>query len=116
MRGAQTVAAGLQIAWLVMAGVPRSAAWGGLYDSGVELVVPSDSGLDAVIEWLRDLAAGRQPPGPRRARRELIQAWRIFAAQRSDLSARLRTLTDREEEVLQQLYLGMAVRAIAEQS
>jgi DNA-binding NarL/FixJ family response regulator len=116
VRGAQTLASGLRVPWLVMAGVPPGPAWGGLYEQGASLVVPSDTGLDAVSALLTDLAAGRQPTGPRRQRRALIQQWRAFAERRGEMSARLRTLTQREEEVLQQLYLGMAVRAIAEDS
>jgi DNA-binding NarL/FixJ family response regulator len=107
--------AGLGIPWLVMAGVPRGAAWGGLYERGVQLVVTSDTGLDDVCVMLTDLAAGRQPAGQRK-RRELIQAWNAFASQRAELSARLQTLTDREEEVLKRLHEGLAVRSIAESS
>ena len=47
-------------------------------------------------------------------RRELIRAWRTFARHRGELTARLETLTEREEEVLRQLHAGMTVRAIAE--
>jgi DNA-binding NarL/FixJ family response regulator len=116
VHSAAALVAALRVPWLVMAGVPRGAAWGGLYEQGVDLVVASDIGLDDICRLLLDLAAGRQPTTQRRKRRELIRAWRTFAAQRSELSARLQTLTDREEEILQHLHDGLAVRAIAERS
>jgi DNA-binding NarL/FixJ family response regulator len=113
---AQTIVTGLPLPWLVMAGVARGPAWGALYEGGANLVVPSDTGLVNVCDLLGDLSAGRKPGAQRRDRRELIQGWRSFAAQRSDLTARLQTLTDREEEILQQLHQGFPVRNIAEQS
>jgi len=113
---AQTIVTGLPLPWLVMAGVGRGPAWGALYDGGANLVVPSDTGLVDVCDLLADLSAGRKPGAQRRDRRELIAGWRIFAAQRSDLTARLQTLTDREEEILQQLHQGFPVRNIAAQS
>ena len=116
VHGAAALVAALRVPWLVMAGVPRGAAWGGLYEQGVNLVVASDIGLDDVSSLLLDLSAGRKPVGQLRKRRELIQAWHAFAEQRSELSARLLTLTDREEEVLQRLHDGLAVRAIAARS
>jgi DNA-binding NarL/FixJ family response regulator len=116
VQGAASLVTALDVPWLVMAGVSRGAAWGGLYERGVQLVVESDTGLDEVHQLLIDLAAGRRPAGLRRKRRELIQAWRSFAEERGELSARLQTLTFREEEVLQRLHEGLAVRVIAEQS
>ncbi len=113
---AQTIVAGLPVPWLVMAGAARGPAWGALYEGGAKLVVPSDTGLVEVCELLADLSAGRKPSAHRRDRRELIQGWRICAAHRSDLTARLQTLTCREEEILQQLHQGFAVRSIAERS
>ena len=114
--GAQTILAGLPLPWLVMAGIARGPAWGALYERGATLVVPSDTGLDQVSDLLTDMSAGRKPAAQRRNRRELIQGWRTLAAQRSDLTARLQTLTEREGEVLQQLHQGLAVRSIAERS
>lgn len=116
VRDVAALATGLVVPWLVLAGVPRGAAWGGVYERGVQLVVESDTGLDEVLQLLSDLAAGRQPTEARQKRRELIRAWRAFAEERGELSARLQTLTQREEEVLQRLHEGMAVRMIADQS
>lgn len=116
VHGAAALVTGLRVPWLVMAGVPRGVAWGGLYERGADLVVASGIGVEVVSELLVDLAAGRKPTDQRRKRRELIRAWRTFAEQRSELSARLQTLTDREEEVLQGLHGGLSVKAIAEQS
>ncbi len=116
VQGAAVLVAALRVPWLAMAGVPRGAAWGGLYERGAKLVVSNTVGIDDVLELLTELAAGRQPSGQRRKRRELIQAWRTFAAQRNELTARLQTLTEREEQVLQQLHEGLAVRVIAEHS
>jgi DNA-binding NarL/FixJ family response regulator len=116
VRAAASLVTALNLPWLVMAGVSRGAAWGGLYERGVQLVIESDTGLDDVERFLVDLAAGRRPAGQGRKRRELIQAWRTFAEQRGEQSARLQTLTYREEEVLQRLHEGLAVRKIAEES
>jgi DNA-binding NarL/FixJ family response regulator len=116
VQGAAGLVTALDLPWLVLAGVSRGAAWGGLYEQGVQLVVESDTGLDDVERLLVDLAAGRRPEGQRRKRRELIRAWHAFAEQRDQQSARLRTLTYREKEVLQRLHEGLAVRMIAEQS
>jgi DNA-binding NarL/FixJ family response regulator len=69
-----------------------------------------------VAKLLTDLAAGREPPGQRRRRRELIEAWQAFADRRGEMAARLGTLTDREVEVLQGLHEGLAVRVIADRS
>jgi DNA-binding NarL/FixJ family response regulator len=116
VHGVAALVTGLRVPWLVMAGVPRGAAWGGVYERGVNLVVASATGLDDVSRLLTDLAAGRKPTsGQRRKRRELIQAWQAFSEYRGEMTARLETLTDREEEVLQRLHEGQAVRAIAEQ-
>lgn len=113
---AQTIVSGLPLPWLVMAGVARGPAWGALYEGGANLVVPSDTGLVDACDLLTEMSAGRKPGAQRRDRRELIQGWRSFATQRSDLTARLETLTDREEAILQQLHQGFPVRNIAEQS
>jgi DNA-binding NarL/FixJ family response regulator len=113
---AQTIVTGLPLPWLVMAGASRGPAWGALYEGGANLVVPSDTGLVMVCDLLTDLSAGRKPGAQRRDRRELIQGWRAFANQRSDLTARLQTLTGREEQILRQLHQGFPVRNIAEQS
>jgi DNA-binding NarL/FixJ family response regulator len=119
VHGAQTLLGGLQLPWLVMAGVEPGPAWGGLYEQGAGLVVPSDTGLDTVCDLLVDLVAGRQPSSyrtERRERRAMIAAWHVFAAQRQDLTGRLRTLSEREEEILNDLHQGFAVRVIAERS
>ena len=113
---AQTIVAGLPLPWLVMAGVARGPAWGALYESGAKLVVPSETGLLQVSDLLADLSAGRKPGDQRRDRRELIEGWHTFAAHRSDLTARLQTLTEREEAILHQLHQGFAVRNIAAKS
>jgi DNA-binding NarL/FixJ family response regulator len=110
------IVVGLPVPWLVMAGVVRGPAWGALYEGGAKLVVPSGAGLVEVADLLVDLARDGGLARPRRESRELIRGWRTFAAQRIDLAARLRTLTHREEVILQELHQGHAVRDIAEQS
>ena len=111
---ALTILTGLPVPWLVMAGIARGPAWGALYEGGAELVVPSDTGLGEVVELLGELVTSGRPEGDRRERRELIRGWREFAAYRVDLEARLKTLTDREGVILEQLHQGRAVRDIAE--
>ena len=112
VRGAQMLIGVLDVPWLVLAGVPQGPAWGALYERGAALVVSSDTGLDALCTLLGDLCGGRTPSEG--GRRELIHSWRNFAQHRGELTARVDSLTGREEEVLQQLYEGLAVRAIAE--
>jgi two-component system, NarL family, nitrate/nitrite response regulator NarL len=114
VRAAQSLLEGLNVPWLVLTGAARGPAWGALYERGANLVESSHVRLDATCELLEGLAQGRlAQPGGRR-RRELIQQWHAFARQRGELTARLETLTDREEEVLHQLHAGMTVRAIAQ--
>jgi DNA-binding NarL/FixJ family response regulator len=114
VRAAQSLVEALQVPWLVLTGASRGPAWGALYESGAALVVSAQTALDATCDLMEDLAVGRTPRSGRRRRQQLIRAWRSFALQRDDLIARLETLTDREEEVLQQLYTGTAVKEIAE--
>ena len=113
---AVTIVAGLPVPWLVMAGISRGPAWGAVYEGGARLVVPSVTGIVEIAELLNDLVRSGGSPRDRRESRELIRRWRAFAAQRIDLAARLKTLTDREGVILQQLHQGNAVRDIAERS
>ncbi|HRK44430.1 MAG TPA: LuxR C-terminal-related transcriptional regulator, partial [Nocardioides sp.] len=113
VRGAQMLIGVLDVPWLVLAGVPEGPAWGALYERGASLVVSSDTGLNALCGLVGDLAGGRTH-STEGGRRELIHSWRNFAQYRGELTARVDSLTGREEEVLQQLYEGLAVRAIAE--
>ena len=113
VRAAQALVSALDVPWLVLAGVPRGPAWGALYEGGVNLIVSTDIGLDDLCGFVDDLSAGRTPLEAGR-RRELIRTWRAFAAHRGELTARLSSLTGREEEVLRLLYQGLAVRIIAE--
>ena len=115
VHAAAALATALPVPWLVLAGVPSGAAWGGLYARGVTLVVESDTSLDEVCRTLTELAAGQEPPGQRQ-RRELVRAWNDFSEHRDELASRLGRLTGREEEVLRQLHDGLPVRAIAERS
>jgi DNA-binding NarL/FixJ family response regulator len=110
---AQALISALDIPWLALAGVPRGPAWGALYEMGAALIVSTDIGLDDLCGFVDDLYAGRTPLEAGR-RRELIRTWRAFAAHRGEMAARIGSLTGREEEVLQQLYQGHGVRAIAE--
>jgi DNA-binding NarL/FixJ family response regulator len=112
VRSAQTLLGDLDVPWMVMTGVPAGPAWGALYDSGAALVVSSDTDLDTLCGLLDDLYAGRTLPDPERLR-ELVRSWRALAQHRHQLSTRIGSLTGREGEVLQQLYEGLAVRAIA---
>lgn len=112
---ARSLVAGLGVPWLVLAGVPKGPAWGALYESGASLVVSSRTRLDATCGLLDELAAGRTPR-QRRHRHELIRAWRSFARHRDELTVRLGSLTDREEQVLELLHDGRTVREIGEQA
>ena len=113
VQGAQVLISGIDVPWLVLAGAPTGPAWGALYESGAAAVVPTDTGLDAVCDLLHELDIGRTSPVAG-TRRELIRSWWRFAERRGELSARLDSLTSREEEVLHQLYQGLGVRTIAE--
>jgi DNA-binding NarL/FixJ family response regulator len=116
VRAARVLVGNLDVPWLVLTLAPRGPAWGAMYDRGATLVLPSAVGLDATSELIADLATGWLPDLSRRERKQLIQAWRTFESERAEMAARLEKLSDREEEVLQQLHEGVAVRAIAEQS
>ena len=111
--GAQALVGGLDVPWLVLAGAPRGLAWGALYERGAAAIVSTDIGLDELCGFVDDLYCGRTKADSAR-RRDLIGAWRAYAERRSGLAARLDTLTAREEEVLELLYQGLAVRLIAE--
>jgi DNA-binding NarL/FixJ family response regulator len=113
---AQIIVTSMPLPWLVMAGAPRGPVWGALYERGATLVVADHTGLDEVCDLLVEMAAGRKLRAPRRNRQRLIQGWREFAAQRQVITARLESLTDREEEILHELHQGLGVRSIAEKS
>jgi DNA-binding NarL/FixJ family response regulator len=114
VRAAQSLVEGLNVPWLVLTGAPRGPAWGALYERGANLVESSHVRLEGTCDLLEDLAQGRLGQSGGRRRRDLIQQWHRFARQRGELTARLETLTEREEEVLRQLHAGMTVRAIAQ--
>lgn len=116
VRAARALVESLEVPWLVLTLAPRGPAWGAMYERGAALVLPSGIGLEAANELVADLATGWRPGLSRRERKQLILAWRTFEAERADMAARLRTLSDREGEVLQRLHEGVGVRAIAEQS
>lgn len=122
VRAAQSLVGGLEVPWLVLTRVPYGPAWGAMYERGAALVAPTDLGLHdlygLIDELLDDLHDGLRGPGtgPDGARRrELVVAWRAYARRHGELSARLGTLTSREEEVLEQLHRGLGVRSIAAQ-
>jgi len=116
VRAARVLVGSLDVPWLVLTLAPRGPAWGAMYDRGATLVLPGGIGLDTACELIADLATGWRPDLSRRERKQLVASWRTFEAQRADMAERLKTLSDREEEVLQQLHEGVAVRAIAAQS
>jgi len=115
VRAASTVVHGLPVPWLVMSGADPGPAWGALYDAGAKVVVPRELGLLEVCALLTDLSMGSKPAAARE-RRELIRGWRTFASRRSDLAARVQSLTEREDEILRQLHQGLAVLEIAARS
>jgi DNA-binding NarL/FixJ family response regulator len=98
---------------VVLAGVSRGPVWGALYESGANLVMPTQTSLDELCAVLDDAHHGRTPLAAA-PRPELVRSWRSFAHQHRELTDRIRTLTNREEEVLQQLHQGLGVRSIAE--
>jgi len=116
VKAARLLVGSLDVPWLVLTLAPRGPAWGAMYERGASLVLPGGIGLDATSELIADLSTGWLPDLSRRERKQLVQSWHTFESERSDMAARLQKLSDREEEVLQQLHEGVAVRAIAEQS
>ena len=111
--GARTLVRALPVPWLVLAGVARGPAWGALYESGATVVMPTDTDLDTVCNLVSRLGSGTvrppRPPG------ELLREWHDYSRHHDELSDRFETLTGREEQVLQQLHEGLAVRRIAEE-
>ena len=113
VQGAQALIETLDVPWLVLAGVPSGPAWGAVYERGATVVASAATGLDMVCDLILELEGGHQAQAAG-TRPELIRSWRAFARTRGELSARLDTLTGREEEVLNQLHQGLGVRTIAE--
>lgn len=113
VQGAQALIEGLDVPWLVLAGVQSGPAWGAVYERGATVVASAATGLDMVCDLILELEGGHQAAAAG-TRPDLIRSWRAFARSRGELSARLDTLTGREEEVLNQLHQGLGVRTIAE--
>jgi DNA-binding NarL/FixJ family response regulator len=105
----------MTIPWLVLAPDERGPSWGSYYASGATLVVPPSASLDEVCRLLQDLALGRGPSVPR-GRDELISAWHQTLRERDELNDRLKSLTAREHQVLEELHDGVGVQRIAEGS
>lgn len=117
VRTAQSLVGALEVPWLVLTQVPQGPAWGAMYERGAALVAPTDIGLrdlyDLLDDLLDDLSPDRTTSEAAR-RHELVGAWRRFARHHGEVSARVATLTSREEEVLELLHRGLGVRSIAD--
>lgn len=99
--------------WLLLSGAPRGPGWGAMLESGVAAILPSSTSGEEVAKALRDLADGNDVMGPGE-RVELVREWRVLRAQREQLLSRTAMLTPRELAVVELLYLGESVRAIAD--
>ena len=99
--------------WLLLSGTPRGPLWGAMLERGVAAILPSSTHGEQVVLALREVAEGNDlfAPGERA---ELMRLWRVQRAEHDQLLARTALLTPRERAVVELLYLGESVRAIAD--
>lgn len=100
---------------VVLAETEDEALWGAVLASGATAVVPASATLQETVLLLHAVRAGDAGTSPRR-REGLVRLWRQEEEVRSDLAARLDTLSPRERDVLHLLYRGQSVRTIAARS
>ena len=112
LRQVEALLTAVRTRWVVLTDVPRGAEWGVVAERGAVAVLPSNSALDEVAAAL--VAAARGELRMDAAERDdLAIQWAELRARRSDLAARLQTLTPRERQVLDMLYAGDSVTHIA---
>jgi DNA-binding NarL/FixJ family response regulator len=99
--------------WLVMCGSAPGAAWGAVIEAGAAGVVPTTTALDDLVPRLHALIDHEQLIGAVE-RQTLVRQWAVVRADREVLQTRITSLTPRERTVLEMLYDGIGVAAIAQ--
>ncbi|WP_127481240.1 helix-turn-helix transcriptional regulator [Nocardioides pantholopis] len=97
---------------VVLAGTEDLALWGAVLEAGAQAVLSSSQGLREVARVLRATAAGTHRVAPE-VRERLTRSWRAMLRRRYELAERVASLSPREQEVLELLYQGVQVQAIA---
>ncbi len=113
VQAATSVVEGIRVPWVALTASPRGPAWGALLVAGVEIILPSDSGLADVSDRLLAVAR-REAATPPDERAELETAWRETIARHQDVIEQIGLLSPREREVLDLMYEGSSVAVIAE--
>jgi RNA polymerase sigma factor (sigma-70 family) len=101
------------VSWLVMCGIEPGAAWGAVIDAGAAGVVPTTTTLDDLVSRLEALIDHEQLIGAVE-RQTLVRQWAAARTDREVLQSRITSLTPRERTVLELLYDGIGVAAIAQ--
>ena len=103
------------LSWLVLSGVARGPAWGGMIDAGAAGVLPSTVTMERLRSAIDRVGIGEELMDPEE-RRALVDAWRVVELGRCLVLGRVRSLTPRELAVLRALHAGQAVALIAERA
>ncbi|MCD4536327.1 response regulator transcription factor [Nocardioides sp. cx-169] len=100
--------------WLLLTDSPRGPLWGAMIEVGVIGILKSATSLSELLAEIGGSCgvadADRLPPDSD----DLVAQWHRLEPERSELHARLSSLTPRELEVLRLLHLGRSVREIAQ--
>ncbi len=101
----------LPAASLVITPAPSGPAWGAMLASGAAAVAGTTASLDETERMLRDIAQSRLHASPVE-RRLLTEEWHRYEDRLRDLAQRVGALSEREHQILGQLYAGAGVRDI----
>ena len=112
-RAGASVVAQIPLRWVLLTATTTEAAQGAVVAAGAVGVLPMSVSVDALVEVLEDVRAGR-PVMSVAARHRAIRAWRTLANEQRRLVTQMAALTPREMAVLGLLYGGLTVRVIAE--
>ncbi|MBZ5739729.1 response regulator transcription factor [Nocardioides mangrovi] len=99
------------VRWLLLAHRGPNPLWGAAFDRGVDIVLPTTTDLDALVDLVGRAARGEQLLDERRAD-ALRAVWHDVLAM-DTLRSRVRSLSARETQVLRLLYGGTGVHEIA---
>jgi DNA-binding NarL/FixJ family response regulator len=110
---ARWVVANYPTRWLLLTDAPRGPLWGAMLEAGVVGILESSTTMADVLDVIAARRSGALEGDPR-DRARLVEAWRRGESERAEARARLRSLTQREREVLLMIHLGHTVGEIAE--
>jgi len=110
---ARALVQGYDAPWLVMCGERSGPAGGAVIEAGAAGVVPTATTLEELIGLLDALSQRDQLIGAVE-RQALVRQWSAVRADREVLQTRITSLTARERSVLEMLYDGIGVAAIAQ--